>query len=512
MSDTNYTIGLANLKVYEPDPTEVEISAVDDVTVQYLPGEDNVSVVQYSATALRSLGYNLSGEYIHTDQRIVMDSAVIEYSITSADGEIAQEGISIDGDGLLEITSQAQPGEYTVTARCGELSASMPLEVRTAGFAQRAEIAGTDEIILGGDSEYAYKVLPVADTGAVLPDKDVTWEILGDSHGCSINGDGILTVGEETGKITIKAVIEENGVEQELDVYIRSEEEIENASVELKGLFLSHGGTDISMGKISGAAVISNSEGTEAYIHIKGYNKYGLLTVDENASIGSLEKGAYSVDIESEEELTDTVKLRAMIISEKGDVLSGKTVDITEGIYKGIPITGDWHMNEETGIGASANAGPPAGIDPEVVNTSEHSVTYKYDDNYRDITKDNILWYKTGAYYSGSNIYQQHSRDWEQQALPIGNGYMGGMIFGMPGRDQIQFNEETFWAGGYRGIQTKSNSTTLNPDMGEGINSYMNAGNILLISICRRTRRSETITGILILMMRLLMLNTHITM
>lgn len=480
VSDTNYTIGLANLKVYEPDPNKVELSAVDDVTVQYLPGEGSVSTVQYTSKALRTLGYNSGGEYIQTDQSIVMDSAVIDYSVTTADGETPKDGISIGSDGILEITSQAEAGEYIVTARCGELTAELPLEVKEAGLAVRAEISGNDEIILGSGTEYAYKVLPVADTGAVLPDKDVTWEIIGNACGCSINDEGVLTVGNETGKITLKAVIDENGVSQEFDVYIRSQEDIENAPVEIKGMLLSSGGTDISSGTVSGAAIKSDTEGQEAHLCIRGYDKYGLLTVDENFDIGILEKGAYSVDIASAAELEGTVKLRAMIIGENEKVLSGKTVDMTEGIYKGLPIVGDWYMNEEVGIGASANSGPPAGIDPEVVNTSEHSASYKYDDNYREITKDNILWYKTGAYYSGSNIYQQHSRDWEQQALPIGNGYMGGMIFGMPGRDQIQFNEETFWAGGYRGIQTESNSSTINPDMGEGINSYMNAGNIFV--------------------------------
>ncbi|MCX7715237.1 MAG: glycoside hydrolase family 95 protein, partial [Clostridia bacterium] len=93
--------------------------------------------------------------------------------------------------------------------------------------------------------------------------------------------------------------------------------------------------------------------------------------------------------------------------------------------------------------------------------------------------------------------------DWEKQALPIGNGYMGGMIFGMPGKDQIQFNEETFWAAGYKGSQTSNASSWssyvtkwkngtdlsasaiqyavgLNSSMGEGINGYMNAGNIFV--------------------------------
>ena len=44
--------------------------------------------------------------------------------------------------------------------------------------------------------------------------------------------------------------------------------------------------------------------------------------------------------------------------------------------------------------------------------------------------------------------YQQHAKDWMSEALPIGNGYMGAMIFGGVNEDRIQFNEQSLWAGG----------------------------------------------------------------
>ncbi|HEY8878497.1 MAG TPA: glycoside hydrolase N-terminal domain-containing protein, partial [Roseateles sp.] len=36
---------------------------------------------------------------------------------------------------------------------------------------------------------------------------------------------------------------------------------------------------------------------------------------------------------------------------------------------------------------------------------------------------------------------------WEQQALPIGNGRLGAMLFGQVGRDRLQFNDITLWTG-----------------------------------------------------------------
>ena len=42
--------------------------------------------------------------------------------------------------------------------------------------------------------------------------------------------------------------------------------------------------------------------------------------------------------------------------------------------------------------------------------------------------------------------YNQPAQTWTQ-ALPIGNGVMGGMVFGTPAVEHIQLNEETIWAG-----------------------------------------------------------------
>jgi alpha-L-fucosidase 2 len=43
--------------------------------------------------------------------------------------------------------------------------------------------------------------------------------------------------------------------------------------------------------------------------------------------------------------------------------------------------------------------------------------------------------------------YRQPAARWEE-ALPIGNGRLGAMIFGDPSKERLQLNEDTFWAGG----------------------------------------------------------------
>ena len=44
--------------------------------------------------------------------------------------------------------------------------------------------------------------------------------------------------------------------------------------------------------------------------------------------------------------------------------------------------------------------------------------------------------------------YDEPATSWENEALPIGNGYMGGMIFGSVASERIQYNEKTLWSGG----------------------------------------------------------------
>ena len=42
--------------------------------------------------------------------------------------------------------------------------------------------------------------------------------------------------------------------------------------------------------------------------------------------------------------------------------------------------------------------------------------------------------------------YDQPAVEWVE-ALPIGNGRLGAMVFGDPAHDRLQLNEDTVWAG-----------------------------------------------------------------
>ncbi|MFE9682241.1 glycoside hydrolase N-terminal domain-containing protein [Streptomyces sp. NPDC006285] len=49
--------------------------------------------------------------------------------------------------------------------------------------------------------------------------------------------------------------------------------------------------------------------------------------------------------------------------------------------------------------------------------------------------------------------YAAPAADWEREALPIGNGALGAMVFGTLASERLQFNEKTLWTGGPGSVQ-----------------------------------------------------------
>ena len=44
-------------------------------------------------------------------------------------------------------------------------------------------------------------------------------------------------------------------------------------------------------------------------------------------------------------------------------------------------------------------------------------------------------------------FYDRPALNWESEALPVGNGRLGAMLYGGVLSDTIQFNEQSFWSG-----------------------------------------------------------------
>lgn len=69
----------------------------------------------------------------------------------------------------------------------------------------------------------------------------------------------------------------------------------------------------------------------------------------------------------------------------------------------------------------------------------------------------------TNHYASAQDLRLWYARPAEKwtDALPIGNGRIGAMIFGGPSKERLQFNEETLWTGGPRNYNREGASSYL---------------------------------------------------
>jgi hypothetical protein len=76
---------------------------------------------------------------------------------------------------------------------------------------------------------------------------------------------------------------------------------------------------------------------------------------------------------------------------------------------------------------------------------------------------------KSDAFFGDATKFP--STVWESQAQPVGNGRIGAMIFGIPLKERIQFNDASLWTGGD------------NPSGGYDVNefgAYQNFGDLLI--------------------------------
>src|SRR5205085_4394437 len=64
--------------------------------------------------------------------------------------------------------------------------------------------------------------------------------------------------------------------------------------------------------------------------------------------------------------------------------------------------------------------------------------------------------------------YTRPADDWQSQALPIGNGRLGAMIFGGAQREHLQLNENSLWTGDEKDTGRYQNLADLFLDLAHG--------------------------------------------
>ncbi|KPI35952.1 Alpha-L-fucosidase 2 [Cyphellophora attinorum] len=95
--------------------------------------------------------------------------------------------------------------------------------------------------------------------------------------------------------------------------------------------------------------------------------------------------------------------------------------------------------------------------------------------------------------------YTEPAEEWTQ-ALPIGNGRLGGMVFGDHAAERIQVNEESVWNGGYRSRLNQNAAETVTQVrellVDEKVSEAQRLANLGMVSTPQSMRRYETLGDI----------------
>ncbi|MDX2524376.1 glycosyl hydrolase family 95 catalytic domain-containing protein [Streptomyces europaeiscabiei] len=84
--------------------------------------------------------------------------------------------------------------------------------------------------------------------------------------------------------------------------------------------------------------------------------------------------------------------------------------------------------------------------------------------------------------------YRVPAADWQSQALPIGNGRLGAMLFADPDEERIQFNEQSLWGGSNNYDNALAGKPDSEFDTGmTGFGSYRNFGDVVVTFASRST-------------------------
>ncbi|HPR62571.1 MAG TPA: glycoside hydrolase N-terminal domain-containing protein, partial [Prolixibacteraceae bacterium] len=68
------------------------------------------------------------------------------------------------------------------------------------------------------------------------------------------------------------------------------------------------------------------------------------------------------------------------------------------------------------------------------------------------VSAQNVLW------------FEQPAKQWDN-ALPIGNGRLGAMVFGQTAYERVQLNEESVWTGGRNQYTDKDDAYKILPQI-----------------------------------------------
>jgi lysophospholipase L1-like esterase len=174
-----------------PEVTSIEVSGVASIEI---PATGDVTA-QYSATVKDQSGNEMADE-------------TVTWSLQEA-----VTGVSINNNGLVTVTDQAEAGNFTVKATSNTdtaVSGILAVTLTTAApVVNSIEVTGTTsiEIPVNGNTTAQYSAEVKDQSGNVMASETVTWSLAETVTGVSIDGNGLVTVTDQAaaGSFTVVA-------------------------------------------------------------------------------------------------------------------------------------------------------------------------------------------------------------------------------------------------------------------------------------------------------------------
>ncbi len=135
---------------------------------------------------------------VYTFKNFLGKNLSCDWSISPSDS-----GVSIDSDGTVSVTKNAQPGSYEITASYPDGKKTFNIEIRDVGY--KMSVSGTDKISI--DSGFTEKTFEYIAADQFGTEEECDWFVSGDNDYVTIS-DGVLTVmtGAADGVYTVTAV------------------------------------------------------------------------------------------------------------------------------------------------------------------------------------------------------------------------------------------------------------------------------------------------------------------
>lgn len=330
-------VDVRNIRVYKPEPTDVEIGMTEEVSKVSIPAEGSKKIVNYT---VQSVSYNS----IDLKSADPLAKELVKFELYNADDTISlkdnmPEGITLgEASGALTISSQASEGEYTIrlVSYDGAAYDSKKITIAEAGTVTRLVLSDTVSrlpIPNNGIARTSFNVQCYDKDGSEAYNVPIKWSLLNADEG-EIADSG-LTIDESSGVVSVSPSAQTASVKVKAELS-------DNSSIYAVSDAIPTYKMTASNIKISGPDFLQTSSNVSGTYTAKAYDQYGIempaeeitsLTAEDTVSGIRFTEGTLTAASGTDADVT----IKAI----SGEVTETKIVKVYSPILSEIILDGD---------------------------------------------------------------------------------------------------------------------------------------------------------------------------